>query len=66
MNLSSLFSINKDFINLNFFKTESIKIGMMNVVQKTTIIQTSALKNEILNIPDVINISIIHVGNKTG
>ena len=66
MNLSSLFSINKDFINLNFFKTESIKIGMMNVVQKTTIIQTSALKNEILNIPDVKKISIIHVGNKTG
>ena len=40
--------------------------GIMKVVPKTTYRHTSALKNEILNIPDAINISSIHVGNKTG
>ena len=40
--------------------------GSTNVVQKTTARHTSTLKNEILNIPDAMNINSIHVGNKTG
>lgn len=66
MNLSSLFSIIKDFIILNFFKMKRMMTGIMKVVPNTTPRHTSALKKEILNTPDAMNTNSIHVGNKTG
>ena len=66
MNRSSLFSIISDCIILNFFKIKSIMTGMTNVVMKTMAKLMSALNDDNLNIPDVMNINNIHVGNKTG
>jgi hypothetical protein len=63
---SSLFSIISDCITLNFFKIKRIMTGMTNVVMKTMAKLMSALNDDNLNIPDVMNINSIHVGNKTG
>lgn len=40
--------------------------GMTKVVMNTIARLMSALKEAILNIPDVMNINSIHVGNNTG
>ena len=66
MNRSSLFSIISDFISLNFLRINNIMTGMTKVVMNTIARLMSALKEAILNIPDVMNINSIHVGNNTG
>ena len=66
MNLSSLFSIVKLSITLNFFKIRSDIIGKINVVTKTIVRHSSAFMKEILQIPEATNIKNIHVGNNTG
>ena len=66
MNLSSLFSIRRLSITLNFFKTRSDIIGKTKVVTKTMARQMSAFTNETLHIPEKMNTKNIQVGNKTG
>ena len=66
MNLSSLLSIVKDFISFSFLRTNSIRIGMTNVVTNTIARLMSALRKDILNMPEFMNTNSIHVGNKAG
>lgn len=66
MNLSSLFSIVKDSIILNFFKMRRNDIGNMNVVPNITARHISIFIDANLQMPDRINIRNIHVGNKIG
>lgn len=66
MNLSSLFSIVKDSITLNFFKIRMDKAGNIKVEMNIRLRHISTLMNDNLHIPDMINITNIHVGNKIG
>jgi hypothetical protein len=66
MNLSSLFSIVKDSMTLNFFKIRRNDIGNMNVVPNITERHISTFIDANLHIPDDMNIRNIHVGNNIG
>lgn len=66
MNLSSLFSIVNDSITLNFFKPRRNNIGKIKLVPNITARHISVLMNDILQIPDAMNIRNIHVGNRIG
>ncbi len=66
MNLSSLFSIVNDSMTLNFFKIRMNDIGNMNVVPNITARHNQSFMNDILHIPDAMNVRNIHVGNRMG
>ena len=66
MNLSSLFSIVNDSMTLIFFKIRRKDIGNMKVVPNITARHISTFIDEILHIPDAMNIKNIHVGNRIG
>lgn len=66
MKRSSLFSIVKDLITLNFFKISIDMIGKTKVVTKTMAKHKPTLMNNILYKSDAIITKNIHVGNNTG
>lgn len=66
INLSSFLSIVNDFITPNFLKISMKIIGIMNVVTMTVSRQMLGLKCVIRPNPELINMSIIHVGSNIG
>lgn len=66
INLSSLLSIVNDFITPNFFKISMKIIGIIKVVTTTASRQVFVLMLDVLQIPEDMNINIIHVGSNIG
>lgn len=66
INLSSLLSIVNDFITPNFFKISMKIIGIIKVVTTTVSRQVFVLMLDVLQIPEDMNINIIHVGSNIG